>query len=393
MVGLGYDRRGAVRRRVPRAGRAAARARRPSRRRSRGSPTCGLRAPRIEPPPSLADRCSTDPADRAGHTYGKAYRDVIRALRADLPHPPDLVARPRDEQDVVDLLDWASSTRTAVIPYGGGSSVVGGVEYRGDEHAAVMSLDLGLLDRVLEIDEVSHAARIQAGALGPALEAQLRERDLTLRHYPQSFEFSTLGGWLATRSGGHFATVETHIDDLTESIRALTPSGVYASWRLPGSGAGPSPDRLLLGSEGTLGVITEAWMRVRPRPSQRASASVVFGDLFSALDALREITQSGLRPANCRVLDEGEALLAGAGNGEQSVLVLGFESSGVPVDRDLADAIELAAGHGGVARRRRRAAASATPAPTRGAARSCACPTCATGWPASARSATRSRPR
>ena len=349
MVGLGYDRRGAVRRRVPRA-------------RPGCCPGCAaepapvpriadlrLRAPRIEPPASLADRCSTDPADRAGHTYGKAYRDVIRALRADLPHPPDLVARPRDEQDVVDLLDWASSTRTAVIPYGGGSSVVGGVEYRGDEHPAVLSLDLGLLDRVLEIDEVSHAARIQAGALGPALEAQLRERDLTLRHYPQSFEFSTLGGWLATRSGGHFATVETHIDDLTESIRALTPSGVYASWRLPGSGAGPSPDRLLLGSEGTLGVITEAWMRVRPRPSQRASASVVFGDLFSALDALREITQSGLRPANCRVLDEGEALLAGAGNGDQSVLVLGFESSGVPVDRDLADAIELAVGHGGVA--------------------------------------------
>jgi len=309
----------------------------------------GLRAPRIEAPSSLADRCSTDPADRAGHTYGKAYRDVIRSLRGDLPHPPDLVARPRDEQDVVDLLDWASSTRTAVVPYGGGSSVVGGVEYRGDEHPAVMSLDLGLMNEVLEVDEVSQAARIQAGALGPALEAQLREHNLTLRHYPQSFEFSTLGGWLATRSGGHFATVETHIDDLTESIRAVTPSGVYASWRLPGSGAGPSPDRLLLGSEGTLGVITEAWMRVRPRPSQRASASVVFGDLFSALDALRELTQSGLRPANCRVLDEGEAQLAGAGNGEQSVLVLGFESSGVPVDHDLADALELAASHGGVA--------------------------------------------
>ncbi len=309
-----------------------------------------LRAPRVAPPASLRDRCSSDPLDRAGHTYGKAYRDVVRALRADLPHPPDLVARPRDEQDVIDLLDWASSTSTAVIPYGGGSSVVGGVEYRGDEHPAVMSLDLGLLDGVLEVDEVSHAARIQAGALGPGLEGQLREHGLTLRHYPQSFEFSTLGGWLATRSGGHFATVETHIDDLTESIRALTPSGVYASWRLPGSGAGPSPDRLLLGSEGTLGVITEAWMRVRPRPTQRASASVVFDDLFAALDALRELTQSGLRPANCRVLDEGEAQLAGAGNGEQSVLVLGFESAGVPVDHDLADAIELATGHGGVAR-------------------------------------------
>jgi alkyldihydroxyacetonephosphate synthase len=308
-----------------------------------------LRAPRVAPPASLADRCSTDPLDRAGHTYGKAYRDVIRALRGDLPHPPDFVARPRDEQDVIDLLDWASGTRTAVIPYGGGSSVVGGVEYRGDEHPAVVSLDLTAMDRVLEIDAVSQAARIQGGALGPGLEAQLREHGLTLRHFPQSFEFSTLGGWLATRSGGHFATVETHIDDLVESIRALTPSGAYASWRLPGSGAGPSPDRLLLGSEGALGVIVEAWMRVRPRPTQRASASVVFGDLFAALDALRAIAQSGLRPANCRVLDEGEAQLSGAGDGAQCVLVLGFESAGVPVQRDLLDAIEIATGHGGLA--------------------------------------------
>ena len=133
-----------------------------------------LRAPRIEPPASLADRCSTDPADRAGHTYGKAYRDVIRALRADLPHPPDLVARPRDEQDVVDLLEWASSTRDRGHPVR--RRLVGRRRRRVPRRRAprrVLSLDLGLLDRVLEIDEVSHAARIDAGALGPALEAQL----------------------------------------------------------------------------------------------------------------------------------------------------------------------------------------------------------------------------
>ena len=130
----------------------------------------------------------------------------------------------------------------------------------------MVSIDLGALDRVLEVDEVSRSARIQAGAPGPVLEDQLRERGLTMRCYPQSFEFSTLGGWIATRAGGHFATRLTHVDDMVESVRAITPAGEWESRRLPGSGAGPSPDRLLIGSEGILGVITEAWVRVQPRP-------------------------------------------------------------------------------------------------------------------------------
>ncbi|MBJ7328301.1 MAG: FAD-binding oxidoreductase [Solirubrobacteraceae bacterium] len=306
-----------------------------------------MRAPRITPPPSLAPLCSTEPADRAGHTYGKAYRDVIRALRGRLDHPPDVVARPVTEQDVIDLLAWADESGAAVIPYGGGSSVVGGIEYRGDEHGTAISLDLSAMNRVLEIDSVSQAAHIQAGVFGPHLEDQLRPHGLTLRHFPQSFEFSTLGGWLATRAGGHFATVETHIDDLTESIRAVTPTGVMASWRLPASGAGPSPDRLLLGSEGTLGVITEAWMRVRPRPSRRASGSVRFSHFTDGLSAVRTIAQCGLHPTNCRLLDPGEAKSSGVGDGGASVLLLGFESTGVPVDQRLAYAVELAIDHGG----------------------------------------------
>ena len=137
-----------------------------------------------------------------------------------------------------------------------------------------MTIDLKALDRVLEVDPMSLAARIQAGATGPRLERQLREHGLTLRHFPQSFQFSTLGGWIATRAGGHFATLYTHIDDLVESVRALTPGrglGVAAAARAPAPAC--LPDRLLLGSEGTLGVITEAWVRVRaatalsrPRP-------------------------------------------------------------------------------------------------------------------------------
>ncbi len=306
-----------------------------------------LRVPRVTPPPSLAALCSDDPIDRAAHTHGKAYRDVVRNLRLDLEHPPDWVVRPRTEQDVIDVLDWASGSSVAVVPFGGGSSVVGGVEYRGEDHPGAVSLDLTELAAVMEVDQTSQAARIQAGAFGPALEGQLREHGLTLRHFPQSFEFSTLGGWLATRAGGHFATVETHIDDLTESIRAVTPSGVSQSWRLPGSGAGPSPDRMLLGSEGTLGVITEAWMRVRPRPDQRAAASVQFNRMDSALDATRAIAQSGLRPSNCRLLDPGEAAYSGVADGVHSVLVLAFESSGVPVADRLEHALALAGEHGG----------------------------------------------
>src|SRR5207237_9469588 len=128
----------------------------------------------------------------------------VRAFRGELPHPPDLGAFPRHEADVVALLDWCVADGLAAVPYGGGSSVVGGVECDvGDEFAGAVSIDLGRLDRVLDVDRTSRAARIQAGALGPALEDQLRPHGYTLRHFPQSFEFSTLGGWLATRSGGH----------------------------------------------------------------------------------------------------------------------------------------------------------------------------------------------
>ena len=198
--------------------------------------------PRVTPPGSLAGLCSPDPVDRLAHARGKAFRDVVRNLHGDVEHLPDIVARPRAEQDVIDLLDWCTSTSIAVIPYGGGSSVVGGVEPRFDGPA--VTIDLEHLDRVVEVDRVSRAARIQAGVYGPHLEDQLRPAGLTLRHFPQSFAYSTLGGWLATRAGGHFATLYTHIDDLTESMRVITPSGVSESRRLPGSGAGPSPDRM-----------------------------------------------------------------------------------------------------------------------------------------------------
>jgi len=308
-----------------------------------------LPAARLEPPPALGELCSVDPHDRASHAYGRSYRDIVRAFRGRFDHPPDVVAYPREEDDVRRLLEWCDQARAAAIPYGGGTSVVGGVEAAvGDGYAGAVSIDLSRLDRVLDIDEVSRAARIQAGASGPVLEDQLRERGLTLRHYPQSFEFSTLGGWIATRAGGHFATLYTHIDDLVESVRALTPSrGVWESRRLPGSGAGVSPDRLLIGSEGILGVITEAWVRVQARPTFKASAPVHFESFAKGAEAVRAISQAGLYPSNCRLLDPTEAAITGSASGGKALLVLGFESADHPVDAWMERALECCRDHSG----------------------------------------------
>ena len=231
-----------------------------------------LPAPRLAPPAALAALCSGAPYDRAAHTYGKAYLDTVRGLDGDYADAPDVVAYPRNEAEVAALIDWAGGAQAAVIPFGGGSSVVGGVEPRFDRARwrGAVTIDLREMGRVVEVDRASRAARIEGGAFGPALEAQLKPHGLTLRHFPQSFEYSTLGGWIATRSGGHFASLYTHIDDFVESVRMVTPKGTLETRRLPGSGAGPAPERLIIGSEGILGIITEAWMRLQDRPRFRA---------------------------------------------------------------------------------------------------------------------------
>ena len=240
------------------------------------------------------------------------------------------------------VLDWASGAKVAVIPFGCGSSVVGGVEPDvGEGYAGTLSLDLRRLDKVLEVDATSRAARIQSGIRGPAIEAALKPHGLAIRHYPQSFEFSTLGGWIATRSGGHFATLYTHIDDFVESIRTIAPAGVMESRRLPGSGAGPSPDRMIIGSEGALGIITEAWMRLQGRPKFRADAVFGFPDFFAAARAVRAVAQAGLYPSNLRVIDNDEAGTYGVNAYEESLLVLAFESADHPVNAWMARAIEL----------------------------------------------------
>jgi alkyldihydroxyacetonephosphate synthase len=308
-----------------------------------------LRTPRLGPPAALAACCSSEAYDRAQHTHGKSFCDYARALAGEYDHAPDVVAYPRDAAEVAAVVDWAGGAGAAVIPFGAGSSVVGGIEPAIDpsRHKGAVSLDLRHLDKVVQVDKTSRAACIEAGVFGPALEAQLRPHGLTLRHFPQSFEYSTLGGWIATRSGGHFATLYTHIDDLVESLRVVTPQGVVETRRLPGSGAGPAPERLFIGSEGTLGVITEAWMRLQDRPRFRAGGAVHFPDFHAAARAVRALAQAGLHPANCRILDPEEAANTGAADGSVAIMVLAFESGDHPVEPWIKRALECVADHGG----------------------------------------------
>ena len=298
-----------------------------------------LPAPRRDLPPSLAHLASTDPVDRARHGIGRAYRDLVRGIRGVLTDVPDLVVRPTTEQDVVDVLEWATSAGAPVVPFGGGTSVVGGVEPR-DLHGAI-SLDLSRLAGLVEVDATSRAVLLRAGTTGPAAEAALKQHGLTLRFYPQSFERATVGGWVVTRAAGHFSSGPTHVDDLVESVRAVTPVGVWESRRLPGSGAGPSPDRMLLGSEGTLGVVTQAWLRAQPRPAHRWQATLAAPDFLTGAAAARSLVQAGLAPAAARVLDPVEATLSGSLDTGEAVLVLGLESLGAPLHEASATARDL----------------------------------------------------
>ena len=304
--------------------------------------------PRIAIPPSLAGICTSEKHERLYHTYGAGTMDVALAMRREFRNPPDVVAYPKTEQDVFDLFDWCGRNSLAIVPYGGGTSVVGGVNPPAyDRYRGVVTVDMQHFDKVLEVDECSQSARIQAGVLGPALEAQLKPTGLTLRFFLQAWEFSSLGGWIATRAAGHFATAYTQIDDHVQSMRVLTPSGVVESRRFPVSGAGPNPDRLFLGSEGALGIISEAWVRLHRRPRHRAMATVRFTDYDRAVEATRVLAQSGLNPSNARLVEREEAQYTGSSDGSYDILVLGFESADHPVDAWMARALEICADHGG----------------------------------------------
>jgi alkyldihydroxyacetonephosphate synthase len=301
---------------------------------------------RVALPDSLAALGSSEPVDRARHALGRSYLDLIRGLSGEVGPLPDLVVRPQREADVEAVLDWASASGAAVVPFGGGTSVVGGVGPVPEAaERPLVSLDLALLSGLLELDRTSRAARFAGGTLGPAADGALKPFGLSIRFFPQSYERSTVGGWIATRAAGHYAARLQHVDDLVESVRACTPVGWWESRRLPGSGAGPSPDRMLLGSEGTLGVITDAWLRVQERPTSRASAAFLTPSFPAGADAVRRLVQAGLAPATCRLIDGAEAATTGSlppgADAGSALLVLGAESAVGPVDAELAAAAEL----------------------------------------------------
>ena len=308
-----------------------------------------LRAPRVSFSPALKAFCTDDKYERLFHCYGRSVHDLARMIhRRDFSNPPDAVAYPRDEADIGAVLDWCGANDLAAIPFGGGSSVVGGVNPPTDErYRGTVTIDLKHLNRVLEVDKTSQAARIQGGVLGPDLERQLKPTGLTMRFFLQAFEFSSLGGWIATRAAGHYATVYSQIDDHIESLRVVTPAGLIATRRLPTSGAGPSPDRLFLGSEGALGIITEAWVRLHRRPTFRLSTTVRFRDYEKAVAAVRMISQAGLYPANARLIERDEAKFTEAGDGTYDLLVLSFESADHPLEPWMNRALQVCGDYGG----------------------------------------------
>lgn len=307
-----------------------------------------IRSPRFELTSSLSSICTSEKWDRLAHNYGKSFRDVWRGLHGQFPNPPDYVAYPKTEADIVSLFSFANDENIALIPFGGGSSVTGGVEPTdANQYKGTITVNMKHFDQILEVDQASRSAKIQAGMFGPAIEQGLKGHGLTLRHYPQSFEFSTLGGWIVTRSGGHFATLYTHIDEFVQSVRMITPQGVMQTRRLPGSGAGPSEERLVSGSEGIFGIVTEAWMRLQTIPKFKAAQTVSFVDWDHAVSACRDISQSGLNPANARLVSPLEALSNGLGDGSSSVLILGFESHNHEVTHWMNEALQIAERNGG----------------------------------------------
>ncbi|MGD2179086.1 MAG: FAD-binding oxidoreductase, partial [Anaerolineae bacterium] len=233
-------------------------------------------------------------------------RDLVRIRAGHIPIPPDAVVYPKEEAEIASLLTWAAERDVTVIPFGGGSSVLGGVEPSRDERPAI-TLDMAELNRVVSVDPESRTARIQGGASGPEIEGQLNGLGLTLGHFPQSFEFSTLGGWIATRATGQNSIGYGKIEDMTQAVRVVTPTGIIETKDVPASATGPSLREMIVGSEGIYGVITAATMRIHPRPQIQDYRGILLHSFEDGISAFRELMQSkDLRPSIVRLSDASE---------------------------------------------------------------------------------------
>jgi alkyldihydroxyacetonephosphate synthase len=249
---------------------------------------------------------SVDPLDRVVHTRGKSLRDLVRQRRGELRRVPDVVVRPGSEDEVARVLGAAVDFDAVVIPFGGGSSISGSLEPETDETRPVVSVDLARLNAVLEIDAGSRLARVQAGVLGPGLERQLAGQGYTVGHFPDSFAHSTLGGWIATRSSGMQSDRYGDIADITRGLRVVTPSGTLVVRPVPAASNGPSVREMVLGSEGRLGIITEATVQVRPIPERRVILGYLFPTWSEGLEAMREIAAGEYSVSVTRISDRYE---------------------------------------------------------------------------------------
>jgi alkyldihydroxyacetonephosphate synthase len=251
-----------------------------------------------------------DRVARVAHAAGRSYADLVRLRAGDASSAPDAVVAPGSPDEVRAVLEACSEARVAVVPFGGGTSVVGGVEPVSDGFEGAVALDLRRLDRVVAVDRASLTATLEAGLLGPEAERRLGEQGVTLGHFPQSFEYSTVGGWIATRSAGQASSGFGRIDELVEGVRLVAPAGELRRRPVPASAAGPDLRELVVGSEGVLGVICEATLRVRPVPGVRRYEGWSFRSFAEGREAFRVMEQADAAPDVARLSDEEETRVA-----------------------------------------------------------------------------------
>jgi alkyldihydroxyacetonephosphate synthase len=252
------------------------------------------------------DRVRDDQFERAFHARGRSYHDLLHLRAGNLSTAPDAVLYPRGTDEVLSVLSFASDAGIAVVPYGGGTSVVGSVTAAAESFKAVVSLDMSGMGRLIGIDNLSATATAEAGIYGPALDKALRAQNVMLGHYPQSFEFSTLGGWIAHRGAGQQSSRYGRAHDWLVSAKLATPRGLLTTEDFPGSSAGPRLTDLVLGSEGAFGVITEAVVRVQPAPAESLYTGFLFHDFASGTAAIRRAVQEGVCVAMLRLSDAEE---------------------------------------------------------------------------------------
>lgn len=257
-----------------------------------------------------ANQISIDEEERLLHSYGKSYPDLFRVRKGEIERAPDMVLLPEKHEDVEKIVQIAHTHNVCLIPFGGGTNIVGGVNPLEKGTRMIVTIDLRNMNRLLSLDPYSMTATIQAGALGPKLEKDLGEKGFSLGHFPDSFEYSTLGGWLATRSAGMQSDAYGKIEDMIVSIRMVTPSGTWVTRAMPASSAGPDLNQWAVGSEGVLGVITEATMKVHRVPEIKDYRGYLFPSFEDGVNAIYGCIERGFPPSMIRLQDSGETELA-----------------------------------------------------------------------------------